>query len=78
MVSRLDFHYGSGVSIWFVHFDDCPFHLAVVVIDTGILQRIPDRFLKIIPVATAAIRRIEIELNLEWTRKRLADPPREK
>ena len=73
----MDFHYGSGVSIWFVHFDNGPFHLTVVLINASMLERIPDAFLKVVPIATAAIGRIEIELNLEWTRKRLADLPRE-
>jgi len=77
LVSRFNFHYGAGVSIRLMHFDNCPFHLTVVVVNASMLERIPYAFLKVVPVATAAIRRIEIELNLEWTRKRLADPPRE-
>lgn len=60
-----------------MQFDDGPFHLAVVVVNAGMLKRVPDALLEVVPVTSAAVGRIEIELHFEVTRKRLADPPRE-
>lgn len=60
-----------------MHLDDGPFHLAVVEVDPGMLERIPDAFLKVVPIPSSGIGWIQIELNLEQARKRLADPPRE-
>ena len=39
------------------------------------LTRVPQRLVVVVPIATAAIRGIEIELNFKWARKRLTDPP---
>lgn len=59
-----------------MHFNDCSFDLAVILVDAGMLQRVPDSFLKVVPIASSAIWGIEIELDFESTSKRLADPPR--
>ena len=60
-----------------MHLDDGSFDLAVVEIDPGMLQRIPDTLLKVVPVATSGIGWKQIKTDFEQARKRLADPPRE-
>ena len=60
-----------------MHLDDAFLDLAVVSEDAGVLTRIPQRLVVVVPIATAAIGGIEIELNFKRARKRLADPPRE-
>ena len=74
---RGDLNLGTGLAIGFVHLNDAPFDLVVVGEDAGVLARIPERLMKVVPIATAAIGGIEIELNFKRARKRLADPPRE-
>ena len=61
-----------------MHLHDSSFDLAVVEVNPGVLERVPHAFLKVVPIATAGIRGIEVELDLQQLRKRLADPPREK
>lgn len=41
------------------------------------LERIPDSLLRIVPVTTARIGGIQIELDFKVARKLLTDPPRE-
>ena len=62
---------------WRVHLNDSSFDLAVIEIDPGVLERVPHAFLKVVPIPTTGIRGIEVQLDLELARKRLADPPRE-
>ena len=40
------------------------------------LQRIPNALLKVVPVASPGVRRIQVQLDFKQARKRLADPPR--
>lgn len=51
-----------------MHLDDGPFDLAVVEVDPGVLERIPDAFLKVVPIAPSGIGRKQVELNFEQTR----------
>lgn len=74
---RGDLNLGARLGGLVVHLDDALLDLAVVREDAGVLARVPQGLVKIVPIPSAAIGRIEIELDLEWTRKRLADPPRE-
>ena len=74
---RIDTHLGAGLAIGLVHLDDRPFDLTVVEVHTGVLERIPDSLLKIVPVTTPRIGGIQFELNFKVARKRLADPPGE-
>jgi hypothetical protein len=74
---RSDLNLGAGLGGLVVHLDDAFLDLAVVREDAGVLARVPQGLVKVVPIPSAAIGRIEIELDLEWTRKRLADPPRE-
>jgi hypothetical protein len=60
-----------------MHFDDGSFDLAVVEVDSRMLERIPDRLLKIVEVTTSRIGWKQIELNVQQAGKRLANPPRE-
>lgn len=60
-----------------MHLNDTLLDLAVVCEDAGVLARVPQCLVEIVPIPSATIGRIEIELHNEWTRKRLADPPRE-
>ena len=48
-----------------VHLDDAFLDLAVVREDSGVLTRIPQGLVIVVPIATAAIGRKEIELNQE-------------
>lgn len=59
-----------------MQFDDRPFDLAVVAVHSGMLQRIPDALLKVVPVATPGIGRKQVQLNFKQAFKRLSDPPR--
>lgn len=61
-----------------MHLDDGSFDLAVVEVDPGMLERIPDAFLKVVPIAPSCIGWKQFELNFKKARKRLADPTREK
>ena len=61
-----------------VHLNDSSFDLAVVEVDPGVLERVPHAFLKVVPVTATGIRGIEVQLDLQVARERLADPPREK
>ena len=69
--------FGAGLFLRIVHLDQRPANLAVIEVNSGVLECIPHALLKVVPIATAAIGGIEIKLDLEWTRKRLTDPPRE-
>ena len=60
-----------------MQFDDRPFDLAVVEVHPRVLQRIPDAFLIVVPVATPGIGRKQVQLNFKQAFKRLSDPPRE-
>jgi len=60
-----------------MHLDDALLDLAVVSEDAGVLTRVPQCLVVVVPISSAAIGRIKIELDLQGTRKRLADPPRE-
>jgi hypothetical protein len=60
-----------------VQLDDGPADLAVVEVDAGVLECVPHALLKVVPVAAAAIGRIEMQFRLERDRKRLPNPPRE-
>lgn len=73
---RGDLNLGTGLGGLVMHLDDAFLDLTVVSKDAGVLTRIPQSLMKIVPITTAAIGGIEIKLNLERTRKRLADPPR--
>ena len=74
---RGDLNLGTGLGGLVMHLDDALLDLAVVSEDAGVLTRIPQRLVVVVPIATAAIGGIEIELNFKWARKRLTDPPRE-
>ena len=74
---RGDLYLGTGLGGLVMHLDDAFLDLAVVSKDAGVLTRIPQRLVVVVPIATAAIGGIQIELNFKWARKRLADPPRE-
>ena len=74
---RGDLYLGTGLMRLVMHLDDAFLDLAVVSEDAGVLTRIPQRLVVVVPIATAAIGGIQIELNFKWARKRLADPPRE-
>ena len=74
---RGDLNLGTGLGGLVMHLDDALLDLAVVSEDAGVLTRIPQRLVVVVPIATAAIGGIEIELNFKRARKRLADPPRE-
>lgn len=73
---RGDLNLGTGLMGLLVHLDDAFLDLAVVSKDACVLTRIPQRLVIVVPIATAAIRGIEIELNFKRARKRLTDPPR--
>lgn len=74
---RGDLNLGAGLGGLVVHLDDAFLDLAVVGKEAGMLARVPQCLVKVVPIPSAAIGRIEIELDLEGTRKRLTDPPRE-
>jgi hypothetical protein len=74
---RSDGDFGAGLATGWMHLNHSPFDLAVVVVDPGVLERIPDAFLKVVPVAPSRIGWKQVELNFKLARKRLADPPRE-
>jgi hypothetical protein len=74
---RSDGDFGAGLATGRVHFDDGPFDLAVVEVDSGMLQRIPDALLEVVPITPSRIGWKQIELDFKLARKRLADPPRE-
>ena len=74
---RGDLNLGTGLGGLVMHLDDAFLDLAVVSEDAGVLTRIPQRLVVVVPIATAAIGGIQIELNFKWARKRLTDPPRE-
>ena len=74
---RGDLNLGAGLGGLVVHLDDALLNLAVVREDAGVLARVPQGLVKVVPIPSAAIGRIEIELNFKRARKRLADPPRE-
>ncbi len=74
---RSDLNLGAGLGGLVVHLDDAFLDLAVVGKDAGVLARVPQGLVKVVPIPSAAIGGIEIQLDLEWARKRLADPPRE-
>ena len=74
---RGDLNLGAGLGGLVVHLDDAFLDLTVVREDAGVLARVPQGLVKVVPIPSAAIGGIEIELDLEWTSKRLADPPRE-
>lgn len=40
------------------------------------LERIPDAFLKVVPVPSPGVGRKQVQLNFKQASKRLADPPR--
>ena len=74
---RGDLNLGTGLGGLVMHLDDAFLDLTVVREDAGVLTRIPQTLMKVVPITTAAIGGIEIELNFKRARKRLADPPRE-
>lgn len=59
-----------------MHFDNRPFDLAVVEVHPCMLERIPDAFLKVVPIASSRIGWKQVELNFKQALKRLTDPPR--
>lgn len=61
-----------------MHLGDTALELLVINQHSRVLQRIPDRLVsKVVEVATTPIGWIQMSFNLEWTRKRLLNPPRE-
>ena len=74
---RGDLNLGTRLGGLVMHLDDALLDLAVVGKDAAVLARIPQCLVKVVPIPSAAIGRIEIELNFKRARKRLADPPRE-
>ena len=47
--------------------DDQPSNLAVVEVHPGVLERIPNAFLKVVTIASSSIRGIEMQLRLQRT-----------
>ncbi len=68
--------FGAACAVRFMHFDHSPFDLAVVAIDAGLLQRVPDPFLGVVKV-TPPIGWKQMQLDFERHQKRLRNPARE-
>jgi hypothetical protein len=50
-----------------MHFDYSSFDLTVVEIDPGVLKRVPDALLKVVPIASSSIGGIKMQFRLQRT-----------